>query len=37
MQHKFDFGLLISGVPFAVLSRAANIFPCSQLINITRR
>eukprot|EP00887_Chlorella_sp_A99_P005897 scaffold1.g5897.t1 len=37
VQHKFDFGLLVSGVPLAVASRACNIFPCSKLINATRR
>ena len=37
MQHEFDFGLVFSALPLAVLSRAANVFPCSQLINIGRR
>jgi hypothetical protein len=36
MQHAFDFGLFFSGIPLAVLSRAANIFLCSRLINTWR-
>lgn len=35
-SHSFDFGLFFSGIPLAVLSRAANVFPCSQLINTYR-
>lgn len=37
MQHKFDFGLFFSGIPLAVLSRAANVFPCASLCNLWRR
>lgn len=33
-QHAFDFGLFFSGIPLAVLSRAANIGLCSRLINL---
>lgn len=33
VQHKFDFGLFFSGVPLAMASRAANVFPCSRLVN----
>ena len=36
MQHAFDFGLFFSGIPLAVLSRAANILLCSRLINTWR-
>ncbi|PRW57911.1 sodium hydrogen exchanger variant 1 [Chlorella sorokiniana] len=36
MQHAFDFGLFFSGIPLAVLSRAANIGLCSRLINLWR-
>ena len=35
-QHAFDFGLFFSGIPLAVLSRAANITLCSRLINTWR-
>jgi len=34
LQHAFDFGLFFSGIPLAVLSRAANIGLCSRLINL---
>lgn len=37
MSHSFDFGLFISGVPLAIASRAANIFPCTALVNHYRR
>lgn len=36
-KHQFDFGLFFSAVPMALLSRAANIFVCSRLINAGRR
>lgn len=36
-RHSYDFGLLISAIPLALASRAANVFPCSRLINTTRR
>ncbi|KAL4513618.1 hypothetical protein Ndes2526A_g04953 [Nannochloris sp. 'desiccata'] len=32
-NHSWDFGLIISGIPLAVGSRAANIYPCCRLIN----
>jgi len=32
-NHSWDFGLLISGIPLAIGSRAANIYPCCRLIN----
>jgi NhaP-type Na+/H+ or K+/H+ antiporter len=32
-NHSWDFGLIISGIPLAIGSRAANIFPCCRLIN----
>ena len=35
-QHSFDFGLFVSGIPLAVASRAANVFPCTRLINTYR-
>ena len=35
MQHKMDLGLLVTGVPLAVLSRAANVFPCSARLHQT--
>ncbi|KAL6782170.1 hypothetical protein ACKKBF_B39330 [Auxenochlorella protothecoides x Auxenochlorella symbiontica] len=33
MHHKFDLGLFVTGVPLAVFSRAANVFPCSFILN----
>lgn len=36
MKHGFDFGLLVSGIPLAVASRAANIGACSRLVNLWR-
>lgn len=33
-QHSWDLGLLMSGIPLCVLSRAANVFPCSYLANL---
>lgn len=36
MAHGFDLGLLLSGIPLAVASRAANIGACSRLINLWR-
>jgi len=36
-RHSYDFGLLISAIPLALASRAANVFPCSRLINTTRQ
>jgi NhaP-type Na+/H+ or K+/H+ antiporter len=32
-NHSWDFGLIISGIPLAIGSRAANIYPCCRLIN----
>lgn len=32
-SHAFDFGLFFSGIPLAIASRAANVFPCSKLVN----
>jgi NhaP-type Na+/H+ or K+/H+ antiporter len=32
-NHSWDFGLIISGIPLAIASRAANVFPCCRLIN----
>eukprot|EP00889_Picochlorum_renovo_P007145 jgi/Picre1/34175/NNA_001649.t1 len=37
MSHSFDFGLLISGIPFAIGSRLAMIIPCTKLINHYRK
>lgn len=37
MEHAFDFGLFFSGIPFAVLSRAVMIVPCTRLINRYRK
>ncbi len=37
MRHKFDAGLLLSGIPLCVLSRAVNIFPLAALINLGRK
>jgi sodium/hydrogen exchanger 8 len=37
MNHSFDFGLLISGIPLAVLSRAVMIVPCTKLVNHYRK
>jgi hypothetical protein len=37
MAHQFDFGLVATGIPLAVASRAANVFPCSRLVNAGRR
>ena len=37
MNHAFDFGLFISGIPLAVLSRAVMIVPCTKLINRYRK
>lgn len=36
-RHSYDFGLLISAIPLALASRAANVFPCSRLVNTTRQ
>ncbi len=37
MNHAFDFGLLVSGIPLAVLSRAVMIVPCTKLVNHYRK
>jgi NhaP-type Na+/H+ or K+/H+ antiporter len=37
MNHSFDFGLLLSGIPLAVLSRAVMIVPCTKLVNHYRK
>jgi len=36
-NHIVDWGLLISGIPLCLLSRAANIFPLARLANVFRR
>lgn len=33
MSHSFDFGLFFSAIPMAIASRAANVFPCTRLVN----
>mmetsp|Transcript_16912 Transcript_16912/g.47201 ORF Transcript_16912/g.47201 Transcript_16912/m.47201 type:complete len:530 (+) Transcript_16912:41-1630(+) len=35
-NHVLDWGLLLSGIPLCLLSRAANIFPCARLANMGR-
>ena len=35
-KHLWDFGILFTGVPLAILARAANIFPLSRLANTLR-
>lgn len=37
MDHSFDFGLFFSGIPLAIASRFANVFPCSKLLNRSSR
>ncbi|KAI8114397.1 hypothetical protein M9434_002522 [Picochlorum sp. BPE23] len=37
MSHSLDFGLLLSGIPFAIGSRLAMIIPCTILINRYRK
>lgn len=37
MHHTFDAGLLLSGIPLCLLSRALNIFPLAALINVGRK
>ena len=37
MNHSFDFGLLVSGIPLAVFSRAVMIIPCTKLVNHYRK
>jgi hypothetical protein len=36
MAHGFDFGLLVSALPLAVGSRAANVSLCTRLVNLWR-
>jgi NhaP-type Na+/H+ or K+/H+ antiporter len=36
-DHIVDWGLLVSGIPLCLLSRAANIFPLSRLANLGRQ
>lgn len=36
-DHIVDWGLLLSGIPLCLLSRAANIFPLARLANMARR
>lgn len=35
-DHVIDWGLLLSGIPLCLLSRAANIFPLAYLANLGR-
>ena len=35
-KHLWDFGILLTGIPLALLARAVNIFPLSMLANTMR-
>jgi hypothetical protein len=37
LDHYYDWGLLLSGIPLCLISRAANVFPLARLVNTKRR
>lgn len=37
MHHVFDWGLIATGIPLCLVSRAVNIFPLGLLVNMFRK